>query len=84
MCRANKVCKRKGLGYLVAWLQAGPGVLTREAHKKLQEDLLSPNGFHERRDGRKYLTDRAARFSGLLDLERKYNPSLEEPLKVLK
>jgi hypothetical protein len=86
ICRANKVLKRHGLGYLTAWLRAGhrAGVVTRLDHKNLQSRLMSEFGLDERSEGRKYLTDRPVMFRELLDLERKHNPSLEEPFKVKK
>jgi hypothetical protein len=85
LCRANKVCKRLGLGYLVAWLRAphqDGSLTTKASHKEMQGNLCSEAGLDARRAGRKFLLDREVVFRGLLDLERRFNPSLEEPVKV--
>ena len=90
LCRANKVCKRLGLGYLMAWLMQAhdpeqSDMLTdRAAHKGTQGRLCSPLGFDARKKGRKWLVDRAATFERLLDLERAHHRggSFDEPFTV--
>ncbi len=56
--------------------------IDKAAHKAGQERLLSADRYSDRSDGRKYLLKREGQYKGLLDLERRFNPSLEEPLKV--
>ncbi len=84
LCRANKVCKRLGLGYLVAWLRESH-TRTKDAfyetnkkfqkldshqkHKDFQSCLCSPDGYHLRLSARQWLLDRQGAFQDLLDLE---------------
>jgi len=87
-CRANKVCSRFGIGYLIAFLRephirTGDRKLKSQAeHKEIQKDLCSPDGFHSRESARKYVMDRPIAFASLIALEKRFNPSMEEPLKV--
>ncbi len=85
LCRANKVCKRSGLGYLVAFLQASHldcTLNTKAKHMDVRRPLCSAAGLEARRAGRKFLLDREAMYRDLLALERRYNPSLQEPETV--
>lgn len=86
LCRANKICRRYPLGYLVAWLQAGhlPDVQTRQDHVGRQARLCSEMGFAERRRARQWLVDKASAFGELLALEAKHHEAgpVEEPLRI--
>lgn len=85
-CRANKVCKRLPLGYLIAWLWAGheEGCDSREAHVAVQRRLCSEMGLAQRQKARRWLLEREDAFRDLLDLERKHHKpgEFEEPLRV--
>ncbi|CAK0806165.1 unnamed protein product, partial [Prorocentrum cordatum] len=90
------VCKRLGLGYLVAWLmeshRAGTRCVCRDSHFAFATWLRSKAGLRQRRQARDWLVTGAAEvvpspgatFEELLDLERVHRPAGEffEPEEI--
>ena len=63
LCRANKVCSRHGLGYLVAWLmephRAGSEVCDQAGHMRFAEWIRSRDGHRTRAAARVWLLSSA-------------------------
>ena len=75
-CRANKVIKRKPLGFLVAWLMAGhsdPHCNTCGLHADKKDRIRSDVSYADRVRARNWLLERRAAFEDLLDLEKQFH-----------